>query len=140
VKALAGFRRVYCDSGFLIALYAPRDRHHERAKQLLRAAADRRLPLLTAWPVVSESLTLLRRHYGWSSMEALAGDLAVYQILQPDIAALEAALAEYRRRTRETLISFVDVLSSVLIRQAGTGTIAFGFDRDLTRLGLTALS
>jgi predicted nucleic acid-binding protein len=140
MKALAGFRRVFCDSGFLIALYAPGDHYHQRAKRLLVGAAERRLPLLTSWPVVSESLTLLRRHYGWSSAEALAGDLYAYRTLQPDVRALEIALGEYRRRSRETVISFVDVLSFILIRDAGAGTIVFGFDRDLARLGLTVFA
>jgi predicted nucleic acid-binding protein len=138
--ALEGFGRVFLDSSFLVALYGADDTMHDRAVELLEQADEAGSELCTIWDCVSESMTVVRRHYGYGSACALADSLDDLTLVTYDTSQRLEAVREFRRRSRRHPLSFVDVLCSVVIRETLDGAPALSFDRDFRALGLTVIA
>ena len=137
---LEGFARVFLDSSFLVAAHGRGDAMHARAIELLEEADRARVGLCTIWDCISESLTVLRRHFGYRAACALADAVRVLTLVPTDTSLRLEALAEFRRRARSRHApSFVDVMCAVVIRRELDQAPALSFDRDLRRLGLTVL-
>jgi predicted nucleic acid-binding protein len=59
---------ILADTGFWLALANPRDRHHAAARSSLESLAE---PLITTWPVVTETCYLLLTRIGPPSQREL---------------------------------------------------------------------
>ncbi len=140
MAAIEGFGRLFLDSSFLIALYGVDDAMHVRAVELLEDADRAGARLCTLWDCVGESLTVLRRHFGWRAARELAAGVDDLILVPCDTSHRLAAVAEFVRLSRgRRPPSFVDVLCSVVIRAELDGAPALSFDRDFRRLGLTVI-
>jgi predicted nucleic acid-binding protein len=141
MATIEGLSRLFLDSSFLVALYGSRDRMHPRALDLLREADRAGARLCTIWDCVGESLTVLRRHFGYRAACALADGVLDLTLVSYDTSHRLQALADFKRfsRARPT-VSFVDVLSAVVIRQELGGDPVLSFDRDFQALGLTVIA
>jgi predicted nucleic acid-binding protein len=67
---LKGFKEVYSDASFFIALFSKKDTKHRRALELFNEIKQNRIVIHTCWFVISEAMTILLYQYGYS--EALA--------------------------------------------------------------------
>ncbi len=63
---------VIADTGFWVALANRRDQHHARAKACLEEIGE---PLITTWPVVTETCYLLLSRIGTASQRAFIESL-----------------------------------------------------------------
>jgi predicted nucleic acid-binding protein len=138
--ALDGFERAFVDSSYLVALYGTSDRLHPRAVELLAEAGNRDVRLCTIWDCISESLTLLRRYFGYAPARALADSVEDLRLVTYDTSHRLEALGVFRRFSRKRPLSFVDALCSVVVRRELAGAPALSFDRDFRKLGLTVIS
>ena len=64
---------IIADTGFFLALANSRDEHHPAAK---RALADLTEPLITTWPVLTESCHLMVARLGPGAAETFVGSAA----------------------------------------------------------------
>lgn len=64
---------VIADTGFFLALASPKDRYHGHAVSRL---GDLLEPLVTTWPVVTETCHLLRTRLGAAAQATFLDDLA----------------------------------------------------------------
>ena len=60
-------RALFADTSFFYALLDGRDRDHEAALRLAEAVRRRRIPLLTTWEIVVETVTLLRMRHSYAA-------------------------------------------------------------------------
>ena len=133
--------RLFLDSSFLVALHGSQDRMHGRAVELLEEADRAAARLCTIWDCVSESLTVLRRHFGHRVACALADGVHDLTLVATDTSHRLQALAEFKRLSRgRRRVSYVDVLCAVVIREELGGDPALSFDRDFRALGLTVIA
>ena len=137
--AIDGFPSVFLDASFLVALFGKQDALHDRARALFEDVADANSAPCTIWDCISESLTVLRRHYGYGAAVALVGSLSDLTIVATDTSHRLAALDVFKRHSRKRPISFVDALSAVVVRLELAGAPALSFDRDFRALGLTVI-
>ncbi len=132
---------IFLDTGFIFALVAERDEHHQRAARAFDAFADRQLSdlILTTNYVVAEAITLVRlrghRNLGQSHDLAVAVGRRlragvfgrVYRATESD----ENAAFDYLARHRDQRYSFVDCLSFVVMERHGMHE-ALTFDDDFS--------
>jgi uncharacterized protein len=90
-------QRVLLDTGPLVAIASPRDEHHERCLDQLRVIQP---PLLTCWPVLTETAWLLRSQP--TAFERILatldkGLLALLALDASDAAAIAQLLGRYRK-------------------------------------------
>jgi predicted nucleic acid-binding protein len=137
--ALDGFAGVFLDASFLIAFHAPGDASHQRAVALMRDVEAAGSKPITIWDCIGESLTLLRRHFGYRQTLALADNLENLALITYDTSHRLDAVARFRKLSRARRISFVDVLCAVVIERELPETPALSFDRDFRALGLTVI-
>lgn len=140
MATIEGFRRLFLDSSFLVALYGTGDRMHARAIELLQEAERADARLCTIWDCVGEALTVLRRYFGHRSACALADSVRDLTLVGYDTSHRLQALADWKRFARaRRSVSFVDVLCAVIVRRELGGDPALSFDRDFRSLGLTVI-
>ena len=117
MASLEGIRSIYCDASFFIALFSKKDSKHTRALELFDEIRFGRISIYTSWFVVSEALTILLYHYGYSEARIFSESLDLYGIISPDKANYYEALSIFNRYAIDKGISFVDALSQVIICQ-----------------------
>lgn len=133
---------IFVDTGVWVAHFNARDRLHTRAADILSTATVR---LVTSWPVVWETVTLLCRQGGATvaadvGLQFLGGRLA--HILE--LTTTDHVLAwDILRRYADRRLSAADVTTGAIVRRINIPTVA-SFDVDMqlilpdrTILGLT---
>lgn len=117
------------DSGPLIALFDRDDAHHKRITAFLR---DRRLRLLTTWPVLTEVCALLPAAAALDFLEYVCrGGL---EVARPDAGDLAVILA-MSRKYADVPMDFADASLVVLAMRTGTDVIvSLDQDFDIYRL------
>lgn len=91
---------VIADTGFWLALANRRDRHHARAKARLEALDE---PLITTWPVVTETCHLLLTRLGNASQRSFV------EALGAGASALFDLRPEHAPRISELMASYADL-------------------------------
>jgi predicted nucleic acid-binding protein len=133
--------RVFCDTGFFYACLAQRDRHYDRAGELLEQCRDQRIRMFSTWEVVSETITLLtyRLHAraAVQFLDTMKPALALIPITQ---AVLSEAEEVFRRHVRARRLSFCDAISFVVVTTLLDNVPCLSFDGDFKALGLTVIS
>lgn len=87
---------ILVDAGPLVAIMSATDRHHERA---VAALHDIREPLVTAWPVITESMYLLGR--SWPDQDRLwdmlvTGIIGLLPLTPDDVPRMRALMDRYQ--------------------------------------------
>jgi len=131
---------IFCDASFFIALFSKKDSKHKRALELFGEIKGGRISIYTSWFTISEAMTILLYHYGYSEVYAFNESIELYRIIYPDKAHYYEALFLFNRYAIDKKISFVDALSQVIITQKLNGIPAISFDKDFKTLGLTTIS
>jgi predicted nucleic acid-binding protein len=122
------------DSVFLMALYTPRDQHHEMAAQHFRALFGEDSlgnALIVPWPILYESLnTRLARHA--NALEKLNRDWTILRLanrlsLRSDASYRDEALREMFEDTspRRRALSLVDRVVRAILSSHQAGVDAF---------------
>ncbi|MGA1796106.1 MAG: type II toxin-antitoxin system VapC family toxin [bacterium] len=140
MTSLKGIHSIYADAGFFIALFSKKDSKHERALELFDEIRNAKITIYTSWFVVSEALTILLYHYGYSEARIFSESLDLYRIIYPDNANYYEALSVFNRHSIKKKISLVDALSQVIICQRLNQIPAISFDKDFRASGLTTIS
>lgn len=132
--------RVFCDTSFFYACFDPRDRNHERAREIVAEAAAASSALWTTWDIISETVTLLRYRRNFQAALAFLDEvkprLAI--VTYGDIVRTEAEHI-FRHYGREHRLSFCDAISFVVVSTLLNDIPCLVFDEDFRRLGLTVI-
>jgi predicted nucleic acid-binding protein len=112
---------IIVDTGFWLALGNRRDRYHSLAKQKL---AEIRRPLITTWPVLTETCYLLLQQIGNHAQVRLIqrfdeGLFDVYEVTRREAQKIQKLMKKY-----ESLpMGLADASLVVLAESLGTGDI-----------------
>ena len=141
MQTLKGFDAVYCDASFFIALFSKKDTKHKRALELFKEIKENRIIIHTCWFIISESMTVLLYQYGYSEALTFNQSINLYRIFHYSTESQHhQAIALFNLFGKDRKISFVDVLSRVLISGELKNMPALSFDEDFKSLGLTTIS
>jgi len=140
MSTLRGFRSVFCDASFFIALFSKKDTEHKRALELFKEIKEEKISICTSWFVISETITVLLYRYGYTEARVFGESLHLYQAVHCKESQYHQALALFNLYGKERSISFVDALSHVLITGVLKNIPAISLDEDFRSLGLTTIS
>lgn len=112
---------IIADTGFWLALGNRRDRYHESAK---RALSSVREPLVTTWPVMTETCHLLALRLGVDAQlrfveRAQAGAFEIFGIESRYLARIHTLMEKYR----ELPMDLADASLVLLAEELGSGRI-----------------
>ena len=119
---------VITDTGFWLALANWYDRHHESAKARLGDLGE---PLITTWPVVTETCYLLLARLGDHSQRAFlasfkAGTFEIFQLGCDHVLRIVALMKRYAN----LLMDLADASLVLLAEELGHGRILSTDQRD----------
>jgi uncharacterized protein len=117
-------RRVLVDSGPLVALVSASDAQHGRCTEALAALQP---PLLTCWPVLTETAWLLRRQPAALDKLFAAFDAGMLSLLMLDADAV-GWIAAFLRRYESSAIQLADAALAYLAERENIRTV-FTLDR-----------
>lgn len=119
---------VIADTGYFLALANPKDRHHRRAVARLEELEE---PLITTWPVVTETCHLLRSRLGAEAQAIFLNDLArgAAEVFELDPAALPR-LSELTLKYADLPMDLADASLVLLAEHLGHGRILSTDQRD----------
>lgn len=119
---------VLADSGFWIAVANRKDKHHERAKKRLRSLDE---PLITTWPVVTETCHLLLTRLGTRSQRTFvesfsAGAFDVFELERRHASRVSELMEKYA----DLPMDLADASLVLLAEELGHGRILSTDTRD----------
>jgi predicted nucleic acid-binding protein len=119
---------ILADTGFFMALANPRDRFHGIATAALRELRD---PLVTTWPVLTETCHLLLRRLGTDAQERFVASIGkgaarVLPMEDRHLPRIEALMKKYRALPMD----LADASLVVAAEQLGHGRILSTDQRD----------
>jgi uncharacterized protein len=119
---------IIADTGFWLALANARDRHHLAAR---RALAELREPLVTTWPVLTETCHLLVTRLGSRAAELFvaSGSRGAFEIFALDRTHLDR-ITELMQKYRDLPMDLADASLVLLAEHLGTGRILSTDARD----------
>lgn len=119
---------IIADTGFWLALANSRDRHHEVAR---RALAALREPLVTTWPVLTETCHLLVSKLGAHSASRFveSGARGAFELIALDRSHL-ARVGELMQKYADLPMDLADASLVLLAEELGTGRILSTDTRD----------
>lgn len=119
---------VIADTGFWLALANRRDRHHERAIEVLDTLGD---GLALTWPVMTEACYLLLHHLGADAAERFirSHEHGAFVVVDPAIHPL-ARVAPLLRKYRDLPMDLADATLVLLAEHLGHGRILSTDKRD----------
>lgn len=119
---------VIADTGFWLALANERDQHHARAKACLRELAG---PLITTWPVVTETCHLLLVRLGNASQRRFVDSFAAGAFDVFDLEPRHAGrISELMDKYADLPMDLADASLVVLAEHLGHGRILSTDARD----------
>jgi len=140
MSTLRGFRSVFCDASFFVALFSKKDAEHKRALELFKEIKAEKISICTSWFTISEAITVLLYKYGYTEACVFGESIHLYQAVHSKESQHHQALALFKLYVKDSAISFVDALSHVLITGVLKNIPAISFDEDFRSLGLTTIS
>lgn len=119
---------ILVDTGFLVALAARRDRRHVAAVAALAAVNE---PMVTTWPVLTETCHLLGSRVGPASSSALLRSVhdGAFQVFDVSTRHLPR-VCELMDKYRDLPMDLADASLVLLAEELGTGRILSTDERD----------
>jgi hypothetical protein len=119
---------ILADTGFWLALANLRDRHHPAAKRALSAIDE---PLVTTWPVMTETCHLLVARLGEASSRAFVdsaarGAFEIFELSQDHLPRIGELMLRYAKLPMD----LADASLVILAERLGTGRILSTDQRD----------
>lgn len=116
------------DTGFFYALADRRDRHHLRAVELLGTLVE---PLVTTWPVLTETTHLLTRRLSPSvAVQFMVNIADGFSLIHAFDAAETRRMGELMRRYADLPMDLADASLVLLAERLGDGRILSTDQRD----------
>ena len=108
-----------------MALANVRDRYHQHAKQALSEVSE---PLITTWPVLTETCQLLTRRLGSVAIERFvaAGAYELFSLERAHLSRVEVLMKKYR----DLPMDLADASLVILAEELGSGRILSTDARD----------
>ena len=133
--------RLFCDTSFFYVCLDPSDVNHPRASGLIDESVAVGSDFITAWDVVSETVTLLRYRHSFAAAWAFLSDVKPGLWLVPyGDGTRNEAEEVFRICARDYRLSYCDAVSFVVVTSLLDNLPCLAFDRDFRRLGLTVLA
>jgi predicted nucleic acid-binding protein len=112
---------ILVDTGFWLALASARDRHHAEAKRALAALDE---PLITTWPVMTETCHLLAARVGEQSARAfiasaIRGAFTIFELSPAHLPRISELMLKYAKLPMD----LADASLVILAESLGTGRI-----------------
>lgn len=112
---------ILADTGFWLALANTADRHHERARAAL---ASVRAPLVTTWPVLTETCHMLAARLGIDAQlafvrSAALGAFEIFALGREHLERVEVLMKKYRSLPMD----LADASLVILAEESGSGDI-----------------
>lgn len=122
--------KVLVDTSFLLALFAPRDYQHEKAKRAYQLLRQRKYIVA---PVLPEAFYMIKEHVNYIvAMQAMteirSGNFAIIDLLSEDYVRMNDVMNKYA----DSEFDFADVAQMVIAERFDIPVI-FSFDKDFTR-------
>jgi predicted nucleic acid-binding protein len=119
---------IIADTGFFLALANTRDQHHAVATQALANLVE---PLVTTWPVMTETCHLMATRMNPRAAETFVASAArgAFEIFSLDPAHL-SRIVELMGKYRDLPMDLADASLVILAEQIGTGRILSTDRRD----------
>lgn len=118
---------VFADTSALLALLNAKDQNHVQAERGFASLRARQAPLVSTSYVLVETYALVGRRLGLDAVRSFRADFApLIEVVWVDDALHDAGLDLLLQR-RKRLLSLVDAVSFVMMRQRSVGE-AFAFD------------
>ncbi len=119
---------IIADTGFWLALANRRDRHHGEATEVLARVQE---PLVTTWPVMTETCHLLAVRLGVESeirflRAARDGAFTIFSLDERHLARIEVLTKKYR----DLPMDLADASLVILAEELGSGRILSTDNRD----------
>lgn len=119
---------IIADTGFWLALANRRDRHHAAATEALATMTE---PLITTWPVMTETCQLLAARLGVDAEirflgAARDGAFTVFALEPSHLGRIEALVEKYR----DLPMDLADASLVLLAEELSTGRILSTDERD----------
>jgi hypothetical protein len=119
---------VIADSGFWVALANRKDKHHDAAKERIRSLGE---PLITTWPVVTETCHLLLARFGTRSQRTFvesfsSGAFDVFELERRHAPRISELMNKYA----DLPMDLADASLVVLAEDLGHGRILSTDTRD----------
>lgn len=116
------------DTGFYYALADRRDRHHARALEVLGALDE---PLITTWPVLTETTHLLTRRLSAAvAVQFMANIADGFSLIQAFDVAETRRMSELMQRYAALPMDLADASLVLLAERLGDGRILSTDQRD----------
>ena len=132
--------RLFCDTSFFYACFDPKDRNHQRAREIVAEAAAASSALWATWDIVSETVTLLRYRRNFQAALAFVTEVKPrLQIVSYGDRARAEAEQIFRHYGQDHRLSFCDAISFVVVTTLLDDMPCLAFDEDFRRLGLTVI-
>lgn len=119
---------IIADTGFFLALANARDEHHESAKRALAAVVE---PLVTTWPVMTETCHLVANRLNAQAAETFIASAArgAFEIFELGAVHLPR-IVELMRKYRQLPMDLADASLVILAEHLGSGRILSTDRRD----------
>jgi predicted nucleic acid-binding protein len=119
---------IIADTGFFLALANRKDRHHARAKRALARVNE---PLITTWPVLTETSHLLATRLGPTALfafveSAARGAFEIFELTPRQLPVMLALMQKYRTLPMD----LADASLVLLAGELGSGEILSTDRRD----------
>lgn len=119
---------IIADTGYWLALANASDRHHHAAKEALAALRE---PLVTTWPVMTETCHLLATRLGATAHERFveSASLGAFTIFSLESGHLPRVV-ELLKKYRDLPMDLADASLVILAEELGSGRILSTDTRD----------
>ena len=119
---------ILTDTGFWIALINKKDRHHKRANAVLQELDS---PLITTWPVLTETTHLLLSRLGANAQSRFIDNLAkghieIFQLTTDHLGRIKSLVKKYEALPMD----LADASLVILAESIGHGNILSTDQRD----------
>jgi len=119
---------IIADTGFWLALANRKDKHHDIARTTLASLDE---PLISTWPVLTETCHLLLQHLGNRAQQKLImahseGAFEVFQLTRDHSTSIQ----QYMRKYADLPMDLADASLIILAEHLGHGRILSTDQRD----------
>ena len=109
MSTLRGFRSVFCDASFFVALFSKKDAEHKRALELFKEIKAEKISICTSWFTISEAITVLLYKYGYTEARVFGESIHLYQAVHSKESQHHQALALFKLYGKDRAISLLSM-------------------------------